>query len=184
MRNNPPLTQEEVKHIIERADELLWRNVIKTDTCWEWRAYGLKDGCYGSIQLQKGSKHYGAHRISWVIHFGDIPANIFVCHKCDNRRCVRPDHLFLGTLAENMRDMFKKGRAFSQTHPELIKRNYGEDSPVSILTWKSVDEIRAKYSTGNYTYKELGLEYGTHKDNVGDVIRGFTWKTSNRPMGI
>lgn len=92
-----------------------WKRVQKTDSCWIWTGTKLWNG-YGSLSLGRArgfsidQKHY-AHRVSWLIHNGEIPDGIFVCHRCDNPICVRPDHLFLGTPLDNMRDMISKGRA-------------------------------------------------------------------------
>lgn len=90
--------------------ERFWRKVRRSDGCWEWTAYLRPDG-YGTIGA--GGKYGGmirAHVASWRLHFGPVPAGLCVLHRCDNRGCVRPDHLWLGTRADNMRDMDQKGR--------------------------------------------------------------------------
>lgn len=86
-----------------------WRGVQKSDGCWEWTRYRLPNG-YGRASAEGGGMDY-AHRVSWRLHFGEIPSGLYVCHRCDNRSCVRPDHLFLGTHQDNMDDMKAKGRA-------------------------------------------------------------------------
>ena len=82
--------------------------------CWRWSSYKDKDG-YGKIVRDGGANgDVGAHRVSWEIHFGDIPEGLYVCHKCDNPECCNPTHLFLGTALDNSRDRERKGRGRNQ----------------------------------------------------------------------
>ena len=85
-----------------------WRYVVKNEEgCWSWIGHKDENG-YGRMSVL-GKKQRG-HRISYTIHFGKIPDKMFVCHRCDNPECTRPDHLFLGTNKDNMKDAYKKGR--------------------------------------------------------------------------
>lgn len=88
-----------------------------SDACWEWQRYCCPSTGYGRLAGPDGYKKIGAHRASWAIHFGDIPAGMFVLHKCDNRKCVNPDHLFLGSHQDNMADMRDKGRGSNPPRP-------------------------------------------------------------------
>lgn len=84
-----------------------WANVEKTEECWVWLP--ARDGKLYGVFKALGEKT--AHRVSWVHHFGPIPRGMCVCHTCDNPVCIFPDHLFLGSHKDNMRDMSAKGRA-------------------------------------------------------------------------
>jgi hypothetical protein len=90
-----------------RYPDSFWSHVTKTDGCWLWRGGPVGDS-YG--MSWDGSKNRKAHRLSWEIANGPIPDGLSVCHHCDNPRCVRPDHLFLGTNGDNVRDRDLKKR--------------------------------------------------------------------------
>lgn len=92
------------------AEERFWSHVDKSGECWEWIAYRNNSrGGYGRFQPAVGIRKE-AHRYAWEITHGPIPDGLYVCHDCDNPSCVRPDHLFLGTQKDNIRDASRKGR--------------------------------------------------------------------------
>ncbi len=105
--------------------------------CWLWTA-GVMVGGYGQIfirSLDDGRKKFdGAHRVSWRLFKGEIPEGMFVCHRCDTQSCVNPDHLFLGTAADNTRDSIQKGRFVFQP---TGTGNY----------WPSIRKIKGKRKT-------------------------------------
>lgn len=88
------------------------------DDCWEWHGGRSRNG-YGLICCE--GKMKGTHRVSWIVHNGPIPGGLYVLHKCDNPCCWRPDHLFLGTQKDNMRDMHEKGRFRPRTSKKSEK---------------------------------------------------------------
>jgi hypothetical protein len=93
--------------------ERFWSKVDKTENCWEWTGALTPNG-YGRLA------HEGAHRVAYRLTYGDFDQGLFVCHRCDNPKCVRPDHLFLGTQFDNMRDCSTKGR-----RPDLVRNPWG-----------------------------------------------------------
>lgn len=84
--------------------------------CWNWTGK-IKEGRYGTIKLDRVREAY-AHRVSWMLHRGDIPEGMCVCHHCDNTRCVNPDHLFIGTQPDNIGDMVSKNRQRGNMQPK------------------------------------------------------------------
>ena len=93
-------------------EERFWAKVEKTDACWEWQSRIAPATGYGNFAIWKQGRRttWLAHRLAWFLTNGAIPKGLCVLHKCDNRRCVRPDHLFLGTAADNVHDCIAKGR--------------------------------------------------------------------------
>lgn len=143
--------------------ERFWEkvNVIGVDECWEWM--GAKSHGYGLIGVN--GKMIGTHVISWELHNSAVPDGLCVCHHCDNRKCVNPTHLFLGTLADNIQDMIKKNR-----------QARGENHGLAKLKDEQVLEIRIKYSTGEFTQKQLAEEYKIDQAGISNIVNRKTWK--------
>ena len=156
-----------------------WNNVQRgsPDECWEWQGR-LTTWGYGRIG--SGGERTHAHRISYKLHNGPIPDGMFVCHSCDNPRCVNPAHLFLGTPGDNMRDMKTKGRGHFPGAP-------GERNRFARLTNEQVLEIRQLREQGfaltNKTDGEQGLTQqaiadrcGVGQTTVSDIVCRRKWK--------
>ena len=123
-----------------------WQKVIYEESCWLWRGARRGDG-YGAFQV--GYRQIAAHRYSYELHHGAIPEDMVVMHVCDVPLCVNPEHLRLGTQADNQRDSALKGRR----HP-------GSQNHQSKLTEEQVTEMRERYAAGGVTQKELAIDYG------------------------
>lgn len=157
--------------IDKKTVERFWKKVNKTDGCWLWTGGKYSSG-YGEFwtgSIKDGGKLTGAHRVSWMIHYGEIPEGIEVLHKCDVRTCVRPDHLFLGTQTDNMQDMFRKGRKIQPSMP-------GSTNPASKLVEGNIIDIRKRYVRGVVTLKELAGEFGVSFGTIGQIVNYKTWK--------
>ena len=130
-------------------NERFWAKVEKTDPCWLW--YGSKR-TFGHGRLKLGKHTLAAHRVSWEIHFGNIPNGLCVLHRCDNPSCVRPDHLFLGTKSDNNVDRDSKDRQAkgdrngSRIHRDRMPR--GVANIATKLTPSDVIEIRRRFASG------------------------------------
>ena len=146
----------------EKAERRFWSNVDKKslDECWTWTASKLTHG-YGAFGV--GMKRISAHRFSWTLHFGEIPKGMVVCHKCDNPPCVNPNHLFLGTDADNQRDKKLKGRSAR-----------GESNSKAKLTEDNVQEIRRLIKDG-LSSRKIAERFGVRHAAILTIKNGKNW---------
>lgn len=154
-----------------KLEKRFWSKVNKqeVDGCWEWTAC-LKPQGYGNFGI--GRNHMYAHRLSWEMSNGPIPEGMLICHKCDNRKCVRQDHLFLGTVKDNSQDALKKGRL---SKPPV---KWGVKNQFHVFTEDQVREIRRRYrreSRNVSNASALAQEFGVTKDAVKRVLARKTW---------
>ncbi len=131
--------------------------------CWDWEGQCNLDG-YGKFFI--GEKRFTASRYSYELFKGKIPKGKLVCHTCDNRKCVNPDHLWIGTCKDNIQDMIKKKR-----------KNFLKGSQIknSKLTEKDIPEIRKMHKEG-MRKKEISSKYKVALETINDVIKKITWK--------
>lgn len=138
-----------------------WSRVDKSpEACWTWNGR-ISRGGYGIFVFEH--KVQKAHRLSWIFTFGAIPFGLCVCHHCDNRICVNPAHLFLGTKAENNFDRDRKGRG---------RQLFGVENSASKLTDADVISIRSS----NETTKVAALRYGVSQQTISNIRKRETWK--------
>lgn len=153
--------------ITEHIEQRFWQNVKKNKhVCWIWKGKTPHQR-YGQLNIKQNNKRrpYAVHRISWLIHYGYIPKDLKVLHKCDNYACVRPDHLFLGTQADNVKDMWQKGRA------KVLK---GSQKATAKLTEQQVMQIKQEYKKGMGSI--LAKKYGISKDVILTIVNNKAWK--------
>lgn len=147
----------------EPATKRFWAKVDKSGECLTWTAAKRSTG-YGCLKVH--GRLVSTHRLSFVLHFGEIPDGKIICHKCDNRLCVRPEHLFAGTPRENVVDMDAKGRC---------QRVNGERHPSAKLTEELVEQIWF-YHFAAVSNRKIAEWMGIAPTSVDSIIRGEAWK--------
>ena len=147
-------------------EERFWAKVDKRgpDDCWEWEGCRINGG-YGMIRRDSDPKgpRVVAHRLAWELTNGPIPKALLVCHRCDNRPCVNPSHLFLGTQADNIQDSIAKGRFNGHLHGRR-KLSEGE-----------VFEIRRRYTGSFGEQAKLATEYRVGRSAICSILSGKSW---------
>jgi hypothetical protein len=150
--------------ITRSAQDRFWEKVIKSDGCWEWTSATWGSG-YGFFWVGGVKRNEYAHRLSWEwANWQPVPEGMVVMHSCDNKKCVNPAHLSIGTNQDNKADSVRKRRhAFGE-------RNGGGGK----LTRSDADAIRA--SKGVLRRKELATRYGVHEGTIKSIWSGRTWR--------
>ena len=150
---------------IEQLKARFWAKVRKGEGCWEWTAatYPGGHGAFWGGGSRSEGRLVRAHRFSYEVHIGPIPEGAHVLHRCDNPRCVRPDHLELGDHAKNMRDAGLR---------RLMRR--GARHGMARLTEDDVRAIRKLRASG-MTQAEAGARFGVARSTVQNIDRGANW---------
>ena len=162
--------------------ERFWAHVEKSSGCWEWTGSLYRNG-YGRACIKHGVFTL-AHRLAYWLHHGNVPDSLNICHTCDNRKCVRPSHLYAGTQQQNVDDMISRGR---QRHAVQTGTMHG----MAVLTEEDVEEIRRlfsidrkhyvgpggkKHSLGKYSKAKLAKMFDVTHATIMSAVDGRNWK--------
>lgn len=155
-------------HSITLLEKLLSKVQFDTNGgCWFYDGYWMPAG-YGQFYFTRGTPVL-AHRASWILHFGTIPIDMNVLHRCDTPPCFRPDHLFLGTYADNVADMIAKGR---NAGPPI---HCGSDNVNAVLRPADIPIIRKRLAVGD-TQQAIADDFGVDQTSISSIKSGRTWK--------
>ena len=148
---------------MNNAESRFFDKVEKSSGCWLWVGAKQKDG-YGMFTPSGRGSSVSAHRYSYALKYGEIPAGKNILHRCDTPSCVNPDHLFLGTRSDNMQDMQEKGRC-----------NYlsGGKSHMAKLTDEDVRSIRENYRGEKHS--DVAKIYCVHRTTISNILNRKTW---------
>ena len=149
-------TPIEIKRFWEKVD------IKDINSCWEWKAFKLWSG-YGMFNRKNKKLSRYAHRVCWEITFGEIPKGLKVCHKCDNRACVNPNHLWLGTQAENLADMARKNRSSIGTKHGQSKLNEDQIKEIFNLSKKGLSS------------SQIAKQFPVNRRQISRILSGERW---------
>ena len=150
--------------------DYFWPKVEKSnDNCWTWKGCLSTTG-YGRLYIRGTKSRYeNASRVMWILTHGSIPDGLCVLHKCDNPKCVNPEHLFLGTKKDNTQDMMRKGR-------NRCGRQLGTDHWAAKLTVEDVLCIRRLYKSGTISQRALARKYAVSQHTIMMITTGQGWR--------
>lgn len=153
---------------------VFWSRVNTAGDCWEWCGSYNSFG-YGRVRPPGSRAHFLAHRISYLLDAGVDPETLCVCHTCDNPKCVRPDHLFLGTPADNSADKMAKGR--NRTGDMACEKNPN-------ATLRAADVARAvEMMKAGKNNKEIAAVFGVSHAIISRIRLGRAWRPVTEAMG-
>lgn len=151
--------------------ERFWSKVEKTDTCWLWKA-STRAG-YGSFKLN--GKVIFAHRFSYELANNGIDKDLMVCHKCDNPLCVNPDHLFLGTNSDNMKDCYSKGRMKLLNGIKFKKGDRPDNRVLSDLSVKEIKKLIINKKELKLTLQKIADIFNINVSTIKDIASGRSY---------
>jgi hypothetical protein len=139
-------------------------NRSNQDACWLWLAGINRKAGYGAFWIPSTKKHVLAHRFSYTLYVGEIPEGMYVCHTCDNPKCVNPAHLFVGTGADNVADKVSKGRTAK-----------GARLPETKLSEEQAREIKRVIRNEEWKPRNLAEQYGVTRQLIYAIRSGRAW---------
>jgi len=160
-----------MKYLVRDIERLLGHTKITKIGCWEWQASCYWHG-YGQFNICRNgvlSKKY-AHRVAYEVFVGPIKDGLFICHHCDNKKCIRPSHLFQGTQTDNMRDMMQKNRANNTVKAK------GSRHHMSKLKEEEARLLLFLARRTNLSHRKLGLMFRISQATANKIIKRVHWK--------
>lgn len=151
--------------------ELFWSKVERSEGCWNWQGRRQPFG-YGQFDVAR--KPQAAHRVAFCLTYGPVSKGLCVLHHCDNPSCVRPDHLFVGTRADNQRDMVAKGRSTKGRLTHALPPLRGADNPRAKVSMADVLAIRAAHATG-VGFAQIARQWGISPSQAERIAKGQNW---------
>lgn len=168
---------------IELQNQIKSKVKIDKSGCWNWQGYKTKKG-YGTLPILR--KPVKAHRISYLVFRGEIPNDLFVCHKCDNPSCVNPDHLFIGSNSDNMKDAQEKGRLKNMNNFNFDTRSKGGKIGGAIIAKRKrklndsqLEEVRELLENNGDKYgivTSIAKKYGVRVGIISAIKHGRKYK--------